>query len=191
MPLRIREQLGVGLVEVLVAMLVVSVGALSLISMQIAGKKVGYDALQRSVATTLVNDILERMRNNPNALANYTVNTLGGESVATEPTPNCTSSACTPAQLAARDLWEWEQNLDGAAELLDDGSGSITKVGGLVNPRACITHNAGIINVTIVWKGYQSTSNPAGSNCGEGLGLYGTNESQRQMVSVTTYIEEI
>lgn len=190
MSIKSYRQTGVGLVEVLVSMLIVSVGALSLISMQIAGKRIGYDALQRSVATTLVHDILERMRNNPLALTGYTVNNLGGETISSEPSPNCTSAVCTPTQLAARDLWEWEQNLDGAAEMLDDGSGA-QKVGGLVDPRACITHSAGVVTITIVWKGYQSMSNPAGSNCGEGLGLYGSGESQRQMVSVTTFIEEI
>src|SRR5690606_27088859 len=122
-------------------------------------------------ATSLVHDILERMRNNPQALAAYAVSNLGGESTSTEPTPNCTTATCLPAQLAARDLWEWEQSLDGAAELLDDGTGSQTKVGGLVSPRACITHNAGVVTVTLAWKGYQSMSNPAASACGEGLGL--------------------
>jgi len=190
MSLNIKCQTGTGLIEVLVAMLIVAIGSLSLLSMQVTGKKVSYDAIQRSAATALVHDIVERMRNNPNSLASYVVDDFGNGSITSEPSPNCVSATCTATQLAAHDMWEWEQNLDGAVEqLVEDGS--TFKVGGLVSPRACITHSAGVVTVALVWKGYQELSNPVGSTCGEGLGLYGGSEVQRQMMFVTTYIEEV
>lgn len=187
---KIKHQFGSGMIEVLISMLIVSVGSISLISMQINGKKVSYDSIQRSIATALVHDIVERMRANPNALASYVVSDLGGESISSEPSPNCVSSACTAAQLAAHDLWEWEQNIDGATEQQVQGLDSV-KVGGLVSPRACITHSNGVVTVAIAWKGYQEIANPTSSTCGEGLSLYGTNDTQRQIIFVTTYIEDV
>lgn len=184
-----RRQRGVGLIEVLIAVLVFALGVLGMASMQVNAKRTSYDALQRSLATSLARDIVERMRSNPSpgALAIFgAVNNLGGGSIANEPAPNCSTSACTPQELAAHDIWEWEQALDGAAEQSGDAN-----AGGLVSPRACITHNAGVVTVAIAWRGYAGQVNPTGSTCGEGLGLYGTNEVERQLVLVSTYIEEV
>ena len=44
----VRGQRGVGLIEVLVALLVLSVGVLAIIGMQISGKQANYDAVQRT-----------------------------------------------------------------------------------------------------------------------------------------------
>ncbi|TVZ40123.1 type IV pilus assembly protein PilV [Alteromonadaceae bacterium 2753L.S.0a.02] len=189
MPITARKkQKGIGMIEVLIALLIVSVGAIGLLSTQASGKRIGYDALQRSIATGLVRDIVERMRSNPGALASY-VATVGESSISTEPSPNCTTASCTPAQMAARDLWEWERALDGAGEYTNNG-GQETLAGGLVTPRGCITNNNGVVTVTVAWKGYQSASNPSpGNTCG--AGLYGNNDDQRQLIAITTFIEDV
>lgn len=189
---RIRQnkttQKGVGLIEVLVAMLIFALGILGMASMQLGAKRSSYDALQRSLATTLAHDIIERMRSNPSTAALNVfgaVANVGGGSIGT--TPAACTTACTPTQLAARDIWEWEQALDGASEI----SGS-TNVGGLVSPKACIAYAAGLVTVTIAWKGYESTYDPDNTNtCGAGLGLYGTDEKERRLLVLTTYIEEV
>lgn len=184
-----RKQGGVGLVEVLIAVLVFALGILGMASMQVNAKRVSYDALQRSLATALTRDIIERMRSNPSdtSLAVFgAVNNLGGGTITSEPSPNCKTATCTPAQLAAHDIWEWEQALDGASETVGG-----TQAGGLVSPKACITYAAGVVTVAIAWKGYDGQVNPTGSTCGQGLGLYGTSEKDRQLVVVSTYIEEV
>ncbi len=68
---------GIGLVEVLVALLVFSVGILGVTAMQLAAKRSGYEATQRSIATSLARDIIERMRSNPGQLPGYVVSDLG------------------------------------------------------------------------------------------------------------------
>lgn len=183
------KQRGVGLIEVLIAVLVFALGILGMASMQVNAKRTSYDALQRSMATSLTRDIVERMRSNPSptSLAIFGgVNNLGGGTVASEPSPNCKDNPCTPEQLARHDIWEWEQALDGASETL-----GTSKAGGLVSPKACISHNAGVVKVAIAWKGYGGKINPSGSTCGEGLGLYGDNDKERQLVVVTTFIVEV
>lgn len=184
-----RRQRGVGLIEVLISILVFAMGILGLATMQINAKRTGYDALQRSLATALTRDIVERMRSNPSvaALTVYgTANNLGGNTIATEPTPNCKTAACSTTALATHDLWEWEQALDGAAESIGGNN-----AGGLVSPKACITYNAGLVTVAIAWKGYNGKVNPTGSTCGEDLGLYGTDDVNRQLIVVSTFIEEV
>lgn len=185
-----NKQDGVGMIEVLIALLVFTLGVLGMASMQVSAKRTSYDALQRSLATSLTRDIIERMRSNPSdtSLVIYgAVNNLGdGSKGDTEPTDNCRTSTCTPSQLATHDVWEWEQALDGASETLDN-----IKAGGLVSPRACITHNAGVVTVVIAWKGYGGQVDPSDKPCGKNLGLYGIDDKERQLIVVSTFIEEV
>lgn len=184
-----KQQLGVGLIEVLIAMLIFALGVLGMASMQVNAKRVGYDAMQRSIATSLTRDIVERMRSNPSVDALNVfgaVNNLGGGTVASEPNPDCSTAICSPTQLAAHDIWEWEQALDGAAESLNG-----VNAGGLVSPKACISYAGGLVTVAIAWKGSNEQVNPTNSTCGEGLGLYGTGEAERQVIVVSTFIQQV
>ncbi len=180
-----KTQRGAGLIEVLIAVLVMAIGILGVTAMQVAGKRNLYEATQRSLATALARDILERMRSNPTALNSY-VATVGQGSISTAPA-TCTNADCDPVGLAARDLYEFEQAIDGASETVTSGSDT-NSVGGLVNPTACITNNVGNITVSIAWRGAAETSDPdSGNTCG--AGLYGTDDSQRRLLVISTYIE--
>lgn len=173
---------GSTLIEVLIGILILTVGILGMAAMQLSAKRIGFDAMQRSIATSLAHDIFERMRSNPQGLSQYVVNHLGAGSV--EPSPNCISAPCNVAQLAAYDLWQWEQSLIGEQEQSVSGS----PVGGLVNPRACITHNNGLMTVAIVWKGFQAVGGSKLSECGKAIGLYGELDAERQVVYFTSVI---
>lgn len=81
---RLSREKGVGLIEVLIAVLVLSVGLLGMVAMQITAKRNSFEAAQRSIATGLSRDILERIRSNPGEVATY-VSNLGGESITTAP----------------------------------------------------------------------------------------------------------
>lgn len=185
------SQRGVGLIEVLIAVFILAVGILSLASMQLAAKRASYEATQRSIATSLSRDIVERMRSNPEQLNAFVVTNIGDESaLLTTPSPNCASATCTPANLAAYDLAEWESLLVGASEKLGSGN-----AGGLVDPRACITHAAGTVTVAIAWRGVSSLTNPVDSTCGESVvGLYDDpdetagNNLKRRLLFVSTFI---
>jgi len=192
-PLR-NFQRGVGLIEVLIAVLVLAVGMLSLASMQLAAKRASFEATQRSIATSLAKDIVERMRSNPDQLDAFVVSNIGDEaSLLATPSKNCSSVTCTPAELVAHDLAEWESLLVGASEKLGTAN-----AGGLVAPRACITHAAGVVTVAIAWRGVSSLTNPADSTCGESVvGLYDDpdeaagNNLKRRLLVVSTFIEGI
>lgn len=58
-------QKGVSLIEVLVTMLVIGIGLLGMAKLQLSSVQSNYSAQLRSHATWLANDLLDRMRANP------------------------------------------------------------------------------------------------------------------------------
>ena len=102
---------GVSLIEVLVTVVVLSIGLLGLAGLQASGTKFNHGAYTRSQAVNFAYDIADRMRaNRSEALAgNYTI-AIG---------------AAAPAGDTVRhvDLQEWKGNL---AEILPLGDGSVT-----------------------------------------------------------------
>jgi type IV pilus assembly protein PilV len=109
---------GFTLIEVLVAMLVVSTGILGVVGMNIVSIKLQANSASRSKAATHAQDILERMRANlPQAQALKYNTALG----AVAPT--------TLTNMAERDLNEWITNLSntlpqGTASVQVDASGA-------------------------------------------------------------------
>lgn len=197
-----KKQAGFSLIEVLIGMLLLTVGILGMASLQINAKRLGNDALQRSLATTYAHDMIERMRANPEALGSYvgtttttsgavtlaTITVGGGSLGDTEPTPDCRTTACDGAQLAIHDLWEWERVLDGVNEESAGGAA----IGGLLTPRGCITVANGLITTTVAWDSFQTIGNPTidpvQCGVGENPTLYGINDEERQVVFFTTFI---
>lgn len=180
---------GFTLIEVLVTLLVFSFGLLAVAGLQTISKKANYDALQRTTASLLASDMVERMRANGRMLSEYVLDAgvaLGGGTLGAAPV-DCTAANCNATQMAWYDLAEWEQALDGAAELV-----GTTQTGGLVSPQACIEGPvggaAGIYTVSIAWRGVTPLSNPVIHACGAGSGLYGDNNEFRRILTVATYI---
>ena len=197
-----RAARGVGLIEVLVALVVLAVGALAIISMQITGKQANYDAVQRTTAAQLASDLIERVRSNPLGANGYlTGQVLGGGTIGA-PNPTCTQAdTCQPIDMALADLYDWERLLDGQTETRTVGSVT-TQTGGLVAPKACligpIGGTAGTYELALVWRGTQPVDATAlgGTFCGGGLDGtddYGsdaapTNDEFRRVVRVTFFL---
>jgi len=107
-----RRQLGVGLIEVLVAVLVLSFGMLGVAALQATSVRTNQSATMRSLAVSYAYGIADRMRAN-------------GSQVASTPTAyNIAVGAQTGgADQAAADLEQWKADL-GAS--LPSGDGSIS-----------------------------------------------------------------
>ncbi|WP_347136699.1 type IV pilus modification protein PilV [Parahaliea mediterranea] len=186
------RQSGAGLVEVLIAVLVLAIGLLGLVGMQLAAKRASYEATQRTIATGLVRDLIERMRSNPGQMNAYVVSELGDESNPPA-AADCIAFDCPPGHLAAFDIHDWYRLLIGVTETITV-EGSAGNAGGLVNPRACVTNNGGNIKVAIAWLGAGEQDSPTdpgdvfGSACGLGKGLYGDGDKQRRLLVLTSYV---
>lgn len=98
---------GVGLIEVLVALIVLSLGFLVSANMQSLGMRSNQEAYFQSQAQMLLNDMMDRMRNNRAGLLQ---GDYDGKSTGLYTRPDCYSTGCDAANVATTDLFEWSAN---------------------------------------------------------------------------------
>ena len=104
----IRRNDGFSLLEVLVALFLITIALLGTAGMQAYGVKVTQGGQFRAQAVLLGADFMERVEaNNVAAVAGNYQATLP---ITTSP-PNCVITSCTPANMAAYDLDQFQQNL--------------------------------------------------------------------------------
>lgn len=182
---------GFTLIEALVAFVVLAVGIIGIISLLIMSKNALHQSVQRTRAINLADAMVERIRINPTAVVAYE---NGGKPVGdgklADPAVNCAAATCTPEQLAAFDLWTWEQALLGGSVIVDGEN-----AGGLIQPQACIDFDdenglarSGLLNITIQWRGLEDSVDavPAdGFACG---GAPAGKDPYRRQVTVNTIV---
>jgi type IV pilus assembly protein PilV len=122
------RQRGFTLLEVLVALLVMSFGMLGISSLMLVTARINTSSVTKQLAIQSANNIIDRIRaNRAAAIANaYSVNDLastGTPSYPTTPSADCSSSSCSPTDLATYDVWYWLTNDVGQLPL---GSGAVT-----------------------------------------------------------------
>lgn len=116
---------GFSLIEVLVALLVLSVGLLGLAALQSTGLRFSHQSYGRTQAAFQVYDIVDRMR------VNRTGSTGGAHTNYDNVTPSatgtsvdCVANTCTSAQLASDDIYTWKT---ATARLLPQGQAAICR----------------------------------------------------------------
>ena len=102
-----RSQSGVGLIEVLIAVVVMSVGFLAAARMQVEGMRFSQSAYYQSQAHFLANDMIDRMRSNIQGVLDGNYNNVSTSSSAVKPT----CADCTPSEVAQLDIFDWSSNL--------------------------------------------------------------------------------
>ena len=106
-----RPARGTSLMEVLIAMLLLSVGMLGMVGLKTASLKYAGQSNARAAASIYATDILDRMRANPvRAVAGQYNLAIG------------TAAPATPTTVAQVDLVQWRQRI---AEGLPSGTGSV------------------------------------------------------------------
>lgn len=98
---------GFSLIEVLIALIVMSVGMLGIAGLYVHGMQAGRTSLFRHHAVALAGDVADRIRANPLGKESYNDS---GE--AANPGVLCFTQACTPAEMAASDKYFWDQQAD-------------------------------------------------------------------------------
>ena len=109
-----KTSTGFSLIEVLIALIVMSVGMLGIAGLYVHGMQAGRTSLFRHHAIALAGDVADRIRANPQGKAAYT----DTGPVATAPATTCQASACAPDAMATSDIWFWDQQ---ARNTLPDG----------------------------------------------------------------------
>lgn len=111
-----RRQRGFSLVEVLIALVIMSVGMLGIAGLYVQSMQAGRTSLFRHHAVTLAGDVADRIRANPTAGVAYAGN--GGNNNCDGATANCDA-----ATMAANDIFLWEAQAD---DTLPNGDVEIT-----------------------------------------------------------------
>ncbi|HEY0680795.1 MAG TPA: type IV pilus modification protein PilV [Steroidobacter sp.] len=150
-------QRGTTLIEVLVTVLIVSIGLLGLAGLQQRMLLSEMESYQRVQALLLLNDMASRIVVNRASAAEY---------VTDEPLGAGMSCPTDPATRPEIDAAEWCQALQGAAEVTTTES----NVGAMVGGRGCVEqlpNNEYMI--TVAWQGLGPVSAPPSSvACGQG-----------------------
>ena len=105
--IKLQAQQGVGLIEVLIAVLILTVGILGMVGLQVRTLQFSQETLLSSQAQMLAYELTDQIRANRTFASSYAVNY--GETVTA--TANCSSASCTPAQMALYDLSQWKANV--------------------------------------------------------------------------------
>lgn len=201
---------GFTLLEVLVTLVIVTLGLLGVVALQGRALNAETEAYQRAQATALLNDVVDRINAN-RAVAQCFTGTYG--TGVTTPLTACSGiSGTSAAAMAGADVARnaWNDLLLGAAEK----SSANASVGGLLNARGCVTTEAAktitvpnplpppapaTITVTIeqnfyiavAWQGLSDTSVPAPpsptttaltSAVACGSGQYGASDAARRVI---------
>ena len=144
---------GFTLLEILIAIVVLSFGLMGLAGIQAAGIKNTHSANLRTLAVQQAYDMADRMRANAAGVVAGMYSALPATVPPTIPAdPGCISSGCTPALLSAYDQRIW--NLNNAA-MLPAGTGGVVAIGAVPNIRYIIT---------VMWDDYRTGA--AGVGCG-------------------------
>jgi len=116
--IRLARQSGFTLIEVLVSVIVLSIGLVGVAGLQAVSLKNNQSAFMRSQASALAYDLADRMR----------ANVPGANAAMYDPddaaaTANCkTATGCTTQEMAQNDLFEWDAAI---ATYLPDGQGFV------------------------------------------------------------------
>lgn len=120
---------GFSLLELLIAVAILSVGLLGLAQMQTIGLRNSQSAYYRTQATLLAYDIADRIRTNAVSSAAYVSGIVdwsdvqNGAGAENQPTCDAVLSSCSPAALAANDISQWLASVNASLPL---GSAQIT-----------------------------------------------------------------
>lgn len=118
-----RAQTGFTLLEVLIAIVVLSIGLLGLAGLQSTGMRNNHDAYARTQGVALANDMADRIR------ANMTGFNAGNYDNTAAFSASCeNNTGCNPQAMAQHDTFRWQQ----ALTALPSGQGDVAVAGGLV-----------------------------------------------------------
>ncbi len=114
-----HQQSGFSLVEVMIALVILSVGMLGIAGLYVQSLQAGRTSMFRHNAVTLAGDVADRIRANPRAAVAY------NHAAAATGTDNaCVMGGvdCIPAEMAANDIFLWQAQ---AKDTLPGGTVSI------------------------------------------------------------------
>jgi type IV pilus assembly protein PilV len=106
---------GFTLIEVLVSLVIMSIGMLGIAKLVLVSSHSNDSAYMRGQATALAYEILDRMRANPAGALAHNYDIAFGTMPSAPASCDGTGVVCSAQQIAAWDLYTWEQHLTTAS----------------------------------------------------------------------------
>ena len=173
-----QKQHGITLLETLVALIVSVLGILGILGMQMRTLVDTQTSVRRAQAVRLIEDLSERMRVHPNALAN--IADYESDFDDTPATTGCTgTTACNSTALLTRDLGVWKANV---ANALPGGQANV-----FIAPWDTNSSAPGQVGIMVRWRenerseddGYLTPLNAVTANGGATVECNGENDTTR------------
>ncbi|ERQ00137.1 hypothetical protein Q674_03205 [Acinetobacter sp. COS3] len=153
------NQKGVGLIEVLVALVILAIGVLGFVALQYRAVEATSEAINRVQAMNIARDLAERIRVNRDGLTTYKseINTAANqETYAT----NCITATCGATALADFDV--------------SQVSNKASSLGMTINMLPCSGNSDGRNCIYVAWGDTSATNSAASDPAGSGDCTYGT-----------------
>ena len=147
----ISIQKGVGLMEVLVALILLSIAILGFVALQVRAVAASNEASMNIQATNIARDLGERMRMNRSGVTEY-------KNITSAPT-KCASEFCTPNEMAQYDYAQVKSRATNLGMDID-----ILNCQGSTLVRKC---------VYVAWEGTTPTNGTGSPNCTNGTAYVG------------------
>ena len=149
----IVSQKGVGLIEFLVAVLVLAIGILGFVALQYRSVEATSEAINRVQAINIARDIAERIRANREGLASYKTQIQTATNQIDFAT-NCITSACSATALADFDV----------SQVVN----KVSALGMSMNMRTCSGNSDGRNCLYVAWGETSATDGTGAGNCTNG-----------------------
>lgn len=133
----LKKQIGMGLIESLIALLIISIGLLGIAALQITSLKQSSSSQWHSQAVWYSYEMTDRINANRTVFAQY-----GGIDTDNTYNQDCEGATCTPAQLVTADAQDWKDLMD----TLPDGRGFISST-------------ANTLTISVMWDEGESSTN--------------------------------
>lgn len=143
-----RHARGVSMLEVLIALFVLSIGLLGVAALQTIGYKLNHQSYERTQATFQAYDIIDRMRANRSSGGGAINSAYDDVSLGSKPgSTDCIATTCAPGVLAEYDIRTWNTANE---RLLSAGQGAICR--GTFDADLNCTVSGAMYRVGLRWK---------------------------------------
>jgi len=143
-------QRGFSMIEVLVSVLIVSIGILGTLSLLINGLRMSSSSNYRSIAAAQATAMAEVLRGNPRAIISPAGSGLSSFDVPVPGSnPDCYGvGGCARSDFVNNNVWDWQQQL---ANSLPSGTGIICRDGSAAASTTLACTNTGQYVVKVCW----------------------------------------
>ena len=145
---RHQFQSGFTLLEVMIALVIFSIGLLGLAGLQAGGLRSNTQAQLRTIATIQAYDMADRIRANPRGVEDGNYNAMDDSTPTAE---DCINATCTAAEMATYDYYEWEETNQ---DVLPSGHGTISST---------VVNGVRLFTITVMWD--EERTGVTGTSC--------------------------